>query len=98
MKSSPSQLRAIARSCRGLVARACSALLALLLVALAAPGKAHAQVPPTINGDLTDLIQFASDLRNGVKGVGIEQDDLVGEVKVTDPKAIPCPPIVNENY
>ncbi len=98
MQNPATNTRAITRSCRVALVRCSLALLAALFVALGAPGKASAQTPPTINGDLTDLIQFATDLRNNVKGVGIEQDDPAGETLVTDPIAIPCPTIVGQYY
>ena len=89
--------RAFARSCRGALARTLFASLALLVVAFATPGRALAATPPTIDGDLTDMQQFANDLLNTKTGVGIIANDSPNDVTVIDPKIVPCPTIVG-NY
>src|SRR5207237_9715235 len=84
----------VPRSWPAAFVRTLFALLAVVSVALGAPGMASAATPPAIDGDLTDMIQFATDLQSTAKGVGIVRDDPAADVVVIDPKMIPCPPVV----
>ncbi len=90
-------VQSIARSCRDSRAGLTMLAGAMVLVTCWAT-TAGAQTPPTIDGNNTDLIQFANDLLTNVKGIGIVQADAAGELQVTDPLAVPCPPIVNNYY
>jgi len=94
MYFTPAQLRELTHSCRGAIARTLFALMAVMLFAFGASAPVYAATPPTIDGDLTDMQQYANDLISTKTGVGIIANDPTQDVTVIDPKVIPCPTIV----
>ena len=75
-----------------------SVILAVLLAGTAFFTPASAQTPPSIDGDLDDMLQFAAEVEAAGTGCAIVIDDPSQDVAVIDNQIVPCVPIVNNYY
>ena len=90
-------VQGIARSCRrARVGLPFLAIAAMLVTGMATT--AGAATPPTIDGNLNDLIQYVADLNSSNTGTGIDQADNAGDVVLTDATIVPCPAVVNQYF
>jgi hypothetical protein len=62
--------------------------------ALMPAGRASAQTPPVIDGNLDDMIAYANAI---TRGCGLTTNDPAMDIQIFDPQIIPCVPVVN-NY
>lgn len=69
--------------------------LLLSAAVLACAAIARAQAPPSIDGDMTDLLQYAMDLNSQGTGFGVIIDDPAGEVLAINTEVVPCVPMVD---
>jgi uncharacterized repeat protein (TIGR01451 family) len=101
-------MRSIHTTLRSLAHRPVAALIALASVATLAFAIPAAQAAPTIDGNLTDLIDFGNSLKNSGTGFGVaivDKPDAGGlptpELIYNDAKFIPCPqpqPALNTHW
>jgi uncharacterized repeat protein (TIGR01451 family) len=71
-----------------------SAALVLVLGATAA----RAQTPPSIDGNLQDMIDFVNAIEGNSTGQGVVQADPTQDIGIFDPLIIPCDPVVGNYY
>ncbi|MHC4092553.1 MAG: DUF7507 domain-containing protein, partial [Planctomycetota bacterium] len=65
--------------------------LVLVVSGVMAVGPARAQTPPSVDGDITDLIAFAQQLGSNGNGCGLVANDVALDPCLTE-TLVPCPP------